>query len=109
LLLVWNQLDPEGRTWPRAKPGAASEQCPSWHREELSIAISQDDGGSWSKPTVIARQPDGQLSYPYVFERRAGELWVFAGFAFKAGWQGPLPLRLKLREEDLVRGTSPAP
>lgn len=104
LLLVWNRLDPEGRSWPRSTPGPASEIPASWHREELSAAFSEDDGKSWTKPMVLARQRDGQLSYPYVLERRAGELWISAGFAFKKGWQEPLPLRLRVREADLVRG-----
>jgi hypothetical protein len=68
-------------------------------REELSIAFSNDDGRSWDKPIVIARQKGGQLSYPYVLERRPGELWVIAGFAFKKGWQESVPLRLKINEE----------
>jgi len=48
---------------------------------------------------VLARQKGGQLSYPYCMERRPGELWVIAGFAFKKGWQEPSPLRLKIDEE----------
>ncbi|NOX54250.1 MAG: exo-alpha-sialidase [Planctomycetes bacterium] len=102
LVLVWNRLDPEGRRYPRSRPGPASEVACSWHREELSIAYS-DDGRTWSKPVVIARQPGGQLSYPYVFERRPGELWIIAGFAFRKSWKERFSLRLKLNEQDLVR------
>ncbi|RKY57948.1 MAG: hypothetical protein DRP95_06445, partial [Candidatus Latescibacterota bacterium] len=103
LVLVWNRLNPEGRTWPRAKPGQAAEVPASWHREELSIAFSEDDAESWTEPVVIARQRGGQLSYPYIFERRAGELWVIAGFAFKEGWREPIPLRLRIDEEEFLR------
>ena len=103
LVLVWNRLNPEGGVWPKADPGPASETRTSWHREELSISFSEDDGKSWTKPIAIARQKDGQLSYPYVFERRAGELWITAGFAFKKGWEDPVPLRIKVREEDFRR------
>ncbi len=103
LVLAWNRLNPEGRIWEMRAPGPAAEIPTSWHREELSVAFSEDDARSWSRPLVIARQEGGQLSYPYLFERRPGELWVIAGFAFKKGWQEPLPLRLRLREEDLVR------
>jgi len=102
LVLVWNRLNPEGGIAPRGTPGPASEVAASWHREELSIAFSGDDGESWSAPTVIARRKGGQLSYPHVFERRPGEIWVSAGFAFRDGWKDPLPLRLVLRERDLV-------
>ena len=102
LVLVWNRLNPEGREFPRSKPGPASEVAASWHREELSIAFSEDDGETWTRPLVIARQRGGQLSYPYVFERRPGELWVIAGFAFRKGWEDPLPLRIKFYEEELL-------
>jgi hypothetical protein len=52
---------------------------------------------------VLARQPGGQLSYPYLFERRPGEIWVIAGFAFRKGWQEPLPLRLKVDEGEFIK------
>ena len=68
-------------------------------RANLLLYFSEDDGKSWTKPVVLAHQKDGQLSYPYCLERRPGELWVIAGFAFKKGWQEPLPLRLKIDEE----------
>jgi len=105
LLLVWNRLNPEGRVWDKTPGGQASEFPASWHREELSAMLSDDDGLTWTPPRVIARQPGGQLSYPYVFERRPGELWIFAGFAFTDGWKNPLPLRLCVRETSLLTTT----
>ena len=78
-------------------------------REELSVAFSEDDARSWTKPVVIVRQKDGQLSYPYIFERRPGELWVIAGFAFQKDWEAPLPLRLKLNEQEFVQGAAKTP
>ncbi len=68
-------------------------------RTNLLLTFSEDDGQTWTKPVVLARQNGGQLSYPYALERRPGELWVIAGFAFKQGWQEPVPLRLKINEE----------
>ena len=68
-------------------------------RANLLLVFSEDDGKTWTKPVVLARQKDGQLSYPFFMERRPGELWVIAGFAFQKGWQGPVPLRLKINEE----------
>ncbi|MDD4870916.1 MAG: sialidase family protein [Kiritimatiellae bacterium] len=103
LVLLWNRLSPEGQPVPRSKPNVAHEVSPSWHREELSLAFSEDDARTWTKPFVIARQKKGQLSYPYLFERRPGELWLMAGFAFKQGWKEPFPLRLCAREEELLR------
>lgn len=112
LVLVWNRVraadsEPEK---PRCralsaiemKPTPASEAPASWYREELSLALSEDEGQTWSAPLVLARQKGGQLSYPYLFERRAGELWLLAGFAFKSGWKEPLPLRVKLSESEVL-------
>jgi len=104
LVLVWNRLNPEGRVLPRVKPGPHAEVDASWHREELSISFSEDDGKSWTRPVVIARQKGGQVSYPYLFERRPGELWITTALAFRGSlWKDSLPLRLKLNEEKFVR------
>ena len=103
LVLVWNRLNPEGRQWPKTTNPRATEVPCSWHREELSIALSEDDGRTWTQPLVLARQPGGQLSYPYVFERRPGQLWVLVGFAFRRDWKDPVPLRVAIDEQALVR------
>jgi len=94
LVLVWNRLNPSGGTAAKGGPGVASEVPASWYRGELSIAFSDDDGKNWTKPMILARAKNG-LSYPYVFERRNGELWFFAGFGG--------PLRLKASEESLLQ------
>jgi sialidase-1 len=78
-------------------------------RTNLLLTFSEDDGKTWTKPVVLARQKDGQLSYPYCLERRPGELWVIAGFAFKRGWQEPLPLRLKIDEEAFLSEAKKGP
>ncbi|MDZ7393939.1 MAG: glycoside hydrolase [candidate division KSB1 bacterium] len=102
-VLVWNRLNPEGGEWPKTRPTPFHSEFPaSWHREELSIAFSED-GFHWSEPVVIARQPGGQLSYPYLFEAQPGEIWVLVGFAMRKPWQDPWPLRLRLRERDFAR------
>jgi len=103
LVLVWNRLKPEGREWQKSNMPQHTEFPSSWHREELSIAFSEDDGNTWTKPIAFAKQRGGQLSYPYLFERRPGELWVIAGFAFQKYWENALPLRLKIDEEAFVR------
>lgn len=72
-------------------------------RTNLLLAFSEDDGKTWSEPVVIARQKGGQLSYPYCLERRPGELWIIAGFAFQKGWQDPVPLRLKISENAFLK------
>jgi hypothetical protein len=95
LALVWNRLYPEGaQDYPRSGgDGNLSDQPASWHREELSLAFSEDDGQTWTPPVVFARDQEG-LSYPYLFERRPGELWITTLFQGK--------LRLRLREADFV-------
>lgn len=105
LVLVWNRLNPEGKEYPKKHWPDGTEFPSSWHREELSIAFSPDDGRSWTKPVVIGRLPGGQLSYPYVFERRPGELWVLAGFAFRQGWKEPVTFRVKINVDEFLRQT----
>ncbi len=81
LVLAWNRLNPEGKTWPkRSGEGPASEFPASWFREELSIAFSEDDGKTWTAPVVAARAPGGSLAYPYIFENTPGTLWVFTHY-----------------------------
>ena len=97
LLLLWNQLYPEGANTYARKGPDWHETPASYHREELSAALSEDDGKTWTQPIVIARQRDTWLSYPYVFEREPGELWITT-------MQGGL--RLTLHEKDLLPGVT---
>ena len=93
---MWNRLYPEGLAeadqagYPRRGGGRLSVPKASWQRDELSCAFSADDGKTWSKPVVIARLKNGNLSYPYVFERRPGELWITAGKARLVGQEKAL-------------------
>jgi hypothetical protein len=102
LLLVWNRPLPEGKTeWKLSGgDGLWSESPVSNHREELSLAFSEDDGESWSDPIVIARSqlpPESKqsrwIAYPYLFEHKPGELWLTT-------MQGDA--RIRFREQDLV-------
>lgn len=78
LVMAWNRPFPEGQsTYPlRGGDNEWSEVPVSNHRGELSLAFSQDDGKSWSAPTVLAKQPGASLAYPYIFERSPGLLWL---------------------------------
>jgi photosystem II stability/assembly factor-like uncharacterized protein len=60
LVLFWNAIPNEGYV----------------RREELSVAFSNDEGRTWTRPLVIAKNPTGRVSYPYVFEYEPGTLWV---------------------------------
>ncbi|NNE93307.1 MAG: exo-alpha-sialidase [Verrucomicrobiales bacterium] len=104
LFLAWNRFH-----WAETDdyPAAGGDQ--QWsgtrtsnNRQELSIAFSDDDGKTWLEPVVIAtvkptddgKYPRKEISYPYVFERRPGEIWLtawrFGGF------------RARLFEKDFV-------
>jgi len=69
LVLVWNRPVLDGTTTRQ-------------HRTELSIAVSSDDGKTWTKPAVVATNADGNINngnrvaYPYIFEQRPGYVWV---------------------------------
>jgi hypothetical protein len=93
LVLIWNRLYPEGLADFTRRSGQLSEVEASWHREELSIAFSEDDGATWSQPIVIAREKDTWISYAYLYEPEPGMLWIFTG-------QGDL--KVSIREADLV-------
>lgn len=61
---------------PAFDSASFSKRVASLYRKKLSIAFSGDNGDSWTEPVVIAREPRGQLAYPYVNEREPGLLWV---------------------------------
>ncbi len=78
LMLLWNRPVPEGKQhWPLSGgDGLWSETPVSNFREELSLAFSEDEGKTWSRAVVIARQPGTWLAYPYAFEWKPGIIWV---------------------------------
>lgn len=63
LVMIWNQLYPEGKTsferW--GGDGQWSEIPSSCHRTELSMSISSDEGETWSDPVVIGRVAKGYI------------------------------------------------
>ncbi|MCC6507841.1 MAG: exo-alpha-sialidase [Pirellulaceae bacterium] len=85
--LLWNAP-------PRHDPSNRSS------RSELSLAFSDDEAKSWSKPVVVAANymSGGRTSYPYVYERKPGELWITT-------MQGGL--RMKINTADLSAGEIP--
>lgn len=78
LILFWNRLYPEGQTSYQRRSGKYSEVAGSWHREELSVALSDNDGITWSTPRIVAREPKKWLSYSYAFEPQPGVIWLFS-------------------------------
>lgn len=103
LALVWNRLNSERKgEWKKSVSRSAAETPASWHREELSIAFSDDDGATWTRPTVLAYHDGGQLAYPYIHERAPGELWVFTRYTFDASGKTTPFVGVGLNESDFV-------
>lgn len=95
IALVWNRTCPEGQSeveW-RGGDGNWSATPTSNFRHELSISFSEDECETWSAPVVIARKPDGEVSYPYLFEPEPGMLWITA---HRFG------LKMRIREQDVL-------
>lgn len=87
IALLWNAP-------PRHDPKSGSS------RVELSLAFSDDEAASGSKPVIVAANyvPGGRVSYPYLYERKPGELWITT-------MQGGL--RMKISTVDLGAGEIP--
>ena len=87
IALLWNHP-------PRHRPDSGSS------REELSLAFSSDECATWSPPQVVAANygAGGRVSYPYLYERKPGELWITT-------MQGGL--RMKINVADLGQGEIP--
>ncbi len=87
IALLWNAP-------PRHQPASRTS------REELFLAFSTDECATWSKPVIVAGNygPGGRVSYPYLYERRPGELWITT-------MQGGL--RMKVNAADLSAAELP--
>lgn len=87
IALAWNHT-------PRHRPDSGAS------REELSITFSSDECATWSAPKVVAANygPGGRVSYPYLYERRPGELWITT-------MQGGL--RMRINAADIAGGEIP--
>lgn len=85
--LLWNHP-------PRHAPDSGTS------REELFLAFSSDDAATWSEPVVVAGSYGAgrRASYPYLYERHPGELWITT-------MQGGL--RMKIHLSDLNTAALP--
>ncbi|MDZ7619456.1 MAG: sialidase family protein [Patescibacteria group bacterium] len=86
VLLAWNRAAPSDGSAPVLRQGAGwSSEPASWHRAELSVALSDDDCHTWSDPVVVARCDGRELAYPYVLERRPGTVWIITRYRAARG------------------------
>ena len=77
LMLIYCPLAPEGKADFTRRTQLFSYNPASWHRSELWLRFSSNNGSSWSWPTVIARgKNDSWQTNLYVDERRPGEFWA---------------------------------
>jgi hypothetical protein len=98
LMLLWNRPGPDSGKPHKLTGGDGrwSEVPVSNYRGELSLAFSDDDGATWSKPIVLA-SGERWISYPYAFEAKPGVVWITT-------MQGNA--RLKINEADFVSAAS---
>ncbi len=68
-------------------------------RDALSVALSEDDGKTWTEPIVCATAK--QVSYPNVFEPKPGVIWVGV-HNVTAGFNSLAVVTLSVNEEDLL-------
>lgn len=67
-------------------------------RDTLSLALSEDDGQSWTKPVECIRSE--QMSYPFILEVRPGQLLVGCNHVM-AGWKQVKPVLFRVSEHAL--------
>ncbi|MCW5939052.1 MAG: exo-alpha-sialidase [Fimbriimonadaceae bacterium] len=94
LFMAYNPEQAESGAAPRRVSGDNSERAASWFRDELAVTFSKDNGKSWSKPQVIARQAGAQIAYVRLFEPKPGEIWIASLIT---------DVRMKLKESDFVK------
>lgn len=103
LAFVWNRSKAEGAKEVTQKWAGQSFEYPApGYRQELSLAFSTDDGKTWGKPVVLAREPGGQLAYPYLLERSPGKLWVFTRYTWLPKRKPAPPLKVEIDVKDFA-------
>jgi len=68
-------------------------------RDTLSMALSEDDGKSWTKPVECVRSV--QLSYPFILEHEPGRLLVGCNHVMP-GWKRVAPVLFRVSEQLLL-------
>ena len=75
-------------------------------RSALSMALSEDDGESWTEPVVCVRALEDeypQVSYPYLCEMSPGELLVGCNHVMSS-WSRVQPVLFRISEDTLLNG-----
>jgi predicted neuraminidase len=53
-------------------------------RENLRLAMSVDEGRTWSRVATLAEEPGGDFSYPFLFQARSGDVQLVYTWQRKA-------------------------
>jgi predicted neuraminidase len=53
-------------------------------RENLRLAISVDEGRTWSRVATLADEPGGDFSYPFLMQARSGDIHLVYSWQRKA-------------------------
>jgi len=64
-------------------------------RTDLHIALSTDEGKTWTPSTIVAKGKPGGATYPFVIEIEPGELWIGYHNVPK-GWNFPRARHLRI-------------
>ncbi|RBP47975.1 lysophospholipase L1-like esterase [Roseimicrobium gellanilyticum] len=110
----WDSYSADGgATWTPAKAGGIEAPSAPGHmtrlsddrialvwnkkaknRRELYVAVSADEGSTWSPPVAVARGKS--TTYPFIIEGSPGELWIGYHDVPK-GWNFPRARHLKIQ------------
>jgi len=72
LAFLWNLIDADqAAVWRSGQRPTTNE------RNQLAIALSENDGVTWSQPVICARAKE--ISYPFLLESSPGELLISSG------------------------------
>jgi hypothetical protein len=106
IALLWNRWFPEREKEVKLMGGDCNsmETKTSNQREELSLSFSGDEGQTWSAPVIIAKNPGGQVSYPYAFEPEPGKIWISSPWTkFKNSLEdADASLKMQVYEKDFI-------
>jgi len=89
LALIWNNF---------------GEMSTDVRRSALSMALSEDDGQSWTEPVVCLRALEAeypQVSYPCICEISPGEMLVSCNHVL-SGWNRAQPVLMRISEKTLL-------
>lgn len=71
----------------------------SWQRDTLSLALSEDEGKSWTPPAPCVNAE--QISYPFILETEPGRMLVSCHHV-REGWRLVTPVLFLVTERTLL-------